>query len=162
MINEVCHTAGAPLNPARRVALTLRLQEGGLMWSKWKADGNKDGRNGRQRSEVTPLNKVTGGKRKEQRQPGRRYEEERRSDSLKRYKGVFDFPLPGAISAAEPSQWRWVKVSPDNDQWSSVCTHGETGRDGGETSAERREVVTLRPEERGFSAERPCVFKIRR
>lgn len=65
---------------------------------------------------MTPLNKVTGGKRKAQRQPGGRYEEERRSDSLKRYKGVFDFPLPGAISAAEQSQWRGVKVSPDNDQ----------------------------------------------
>lgn len=62
-------------------------------------------RNGRRRSDVTPLNEVTGGNRKEQRQPGRRYEEERRSDSLKRYKGVFDFPLPGAISAAEQSQW---------------------------------------------------------
>lgn len=155
MINEVCHTAGAALNPARRVAFTLRLQEGGLMWSKWKAYG----RNGRRRSDATPLNKVTSEKRKEQRQPGRRYEEER-SDSLKRYKGMFDFPLPGAISAAEQSQWWQVKVSPDNDQWFSVCMHGEAGRDGGETSAERREVVALRPEERGFSAEHPCVFKI--
>lgn len=54
---------------------------------------------------MTPLHKVTARKRKEQRQPGKRYEEERRSDSLKRYKGVFDFPLPGAISAAEQSQW---------------------------------------------------------
>lgn len=119
MINEVCHTAGAALNPDRRVVLTLRLQEGGLMWSKWKAGGNKDGRLW---SDATPLKKVTGRKRKEQRQPGRRYEEDRRSDSLKRYKGVFDFSLLRAISAAAQSQWQWVKVSPDNDQRSSACT----------------------------------------
>lgn len=130
MINEVCHTAGAALNPARRVALTFRLQEGGLKWSKWKADGNKDGRNGRQRSDATPPNKVTGGKRKEQRQPGRRYEKERRSDSLKRYKGVFDIPLPGAISAAEQPQRWWVKVSPDNNQWCSICTYAREAGSG--------------------------------
>lgn len=114
MINDVCHTAGAALNPAGRVALTLRLQEGRLMRSKWKADGNKDGRSGRRRSDATPFNKVTGGKRKEQRQPGWRYEEERRSDSLKRYKGVFDFPLPGAISAVQNNlsggELRWAPI----------------------------------------------------
>lgn len=119
MINEVCHTAGAALNPDRRVVLTLRPPQGGLMWSKWKVDGNKDGR---LQSDATAPNKVTGQRRKEQRQPGRRYEEDRRSDSLKWYKGVFDFSLPRAISAAEQSQWQRFKVSPDNDQWSSVCT----------------------------------------
>lgn len=148
MINEVCHTAGAALNPARRVALTFRLQEGGLMWSKWKADGNKGGRNGRQRSDATPSNKVTGGKRKEQRQPGRRYEKERRSDSLKRYKGVFDIPLPGAISAAEQPQRWWVKVSPDNNQWCSMCTYGQRGRKWLHSGLKRG----------GFSAEHSWVF----
>lgn len=109
MINVVCHTAGAALNPDWRVVLTLRLPEGSLMWSKWKADGNKDGR---LQSDATAPNKVTGQERKEQRQPGRRYEEDRRSDSLKWYKGVFDFSLPWAISATEQSQWQRVKVSP--------------------------------------------------
>lgn len=43
---------------------------------------------------MTLLNKVTGGERNEPRQSDRRYEEDRRSDSLKRYKGMFDFLCP--------------------------------------------------------------------
>lgn len=40
---------------------------------------------------MTLLNKVTEEERNEQRQSERRYEGDRRSDSLKRYKGMFDF-----------------------------------------------------------------------
>lgn len=43
---------------------------------------------------MTLLNKVTEGERNGLRQSDRRYEEDRRSDSLKRYKGMFDFLCP--------------------------------------------------------------------
>lgn len=43
---------------------------------------------------MTLLNKVKEGERNGPRQSDRRYEEDRRSDSLKRYKGMFDFRCP--------------------------------------------------------------------
>lgn len=43
---------------------------------------------------MTLLNKVTEGERNGPRQSDRRYEKDRRSDSLKRYKGMFDFLCP--------------------------------------------------------------------
>lgn len=76
------------------MVITLRHEERGLIGSRLKADGKKDRRNGRLRSEVTLLNKVTEGERNGPRQSDRRYEEDRRSDSLKRYKGMFDFLCP--------------------------------------------------------------------
>lgn len=43
---------------------------------------------------MTLFNKVTEGERNGPRQSDRRYEEDRRSDSLKRYKAMFDFLCP--------------------------------------------------------------------
>lgn len=49
---------------------------------------------------MTLLNKVTEGERNGPRQSDRRYEEDRRSDSLKRYKTMFDF-LCSELSALQ-------------------------------------------------------------
>ncbi len=79
------------------MAITLRHQERGLIISRSKADGKTDRRN---ESEVTPLNKVLERERNRPRQSDRRYKEDRRSDSLKRYKVMFDF-LCSKLSALE-------------------------------------------------------------
>lgn len=106
MINWVCHMKGAGLNPVRRKVGGDHLETEGAWadsiemkggWKRW-----------RKRSEGTLLNKVTEGERNDLRQTDGRYEEDG-SDSLKRYKGMFD------QRSWEP-YWRGVRVSPDNDQ----------------------------------------------
>lgn len=67
----------------------------GPITSGWEADGDRD------RGDIATLcfffnNKVTKEERSAERQSARRYKQDRRSDSLKRYRSVFDFPRPNS------------------------------------------------------------------
>lgn len=79
---------------------------------------------------MTLLNKVTEGERNEQRQSDRRYEEDRRSDSLKRYKGMFDFLCP-ELSAPQNnlavSELRLAQIMISNTV--SARTRSQVGRE---------------------------------
>lgn len=65
---------------------------------------------------MTLLNKVTEGERNGLRQSDRRYEEDKRSDSLKRYKGVLDFLCPELSALQNNLTGSELRVVPDNDQ----------------------------------------------
>lgn len=84
------------LNPDRGKMGGDHLETSEVWFDQIKMKGKWKSRDKRWRfwSEVTLLNKVTEGERNELRQSDRRYEEHRRSDSLKRYKGMFDFLCP--------------------------------------------------------------------
>lgn len=97
------------------VVITLRHHERDLIRSRWKADGTGKMGGRRRRCGVTLLNKVTEGERNGLRQSDRRYEEDRRSDSLKRYKVVFDFLCPKLLAPQNNLTGSELRLAPDND-----------------------------------------------
>lgn len=94
---ESTKNTGLPLNlvEERLAGITLAHRWDGPITSGWEADGDKD-RDGIAKHFFFFFfnNKVTKEERSAERQSARRYKQDRRSDSLKRYRSVFDFPRP--------------------------------------------------------------------
>lgn len=69
--------------------------------------------------------------------PDRRYEADRRSDSLKRYKAMFDFlcpELPALQNNLSASDLRLVQIMISN---TTACPDSKTGRGRQETGSQR-------------------------